>query len=281
LCYFFFFFSGEQIVDHLLKSFKGKLLIHIKPADIEIYKTKRKKDGVSGSTINRELAGLKRIFNIAIKNKKVRYNPVTDVNFFPEPPPKTRYLSVEEINNLLSVCSENIKPIVITALNTGMRLSEILDLTWNCVYLENTINPYIEISFSKNGKKRFVPMNTSMIELFKKLKSTSINSEHVFLDCNKKPFNSIRHQFEKALGKAKIFDVCFHSTRHTFASHFIQNGGDLLSLKQILGHSTLKMVERYAHLSQAHKQKMVNKLNFSDKNCHQSVTAKEKEKIAQ
>jgi len=111
----------EQIVEHLLKSFKDKLLIHIKPADIEIYKTKRKKDGVSGSTINRELAGLKRIFNIAIKNKKVRYNPVKDVNFFPEPPPKTRYLSVEEINKLLRVCSENIKPIVITALNSPMQ----------------------------------------------------------------------------------------------------------------------------------------------------------------
>ncbi len=261
-----------QLVNHLLKFFKGKLLIHIKPADIELYKTNRKSEGVSGSTINRELAALKRIFNIAIKNKKAKYNPVTDVKFMPEPPGRTRYLSLDEITILFKYCSAQIRPVVETALNTGMRTMEILTLTWDHIFIENTINPYLETSITKNGKKRFVPLNDSMITLFEELKESSNGLLIVFTNIYGEPLMSVRHQFEHALNKAKISDFRFHDLRHTFASHYVMNGGDLLSLKEILGHSTMKMVARYAHLSPSHKQKMVNNLNFSDNNCHLSVT---------
>lgn len=261
----------EQLVRHLDKFFKGKLLIHIKPTDIEQYKFKRKSDGLSGSTINRELAALKRIFNITIKNKIARYNPVNDVKFFQEPPGRTRYLTVDEINTLLNKCQKRIRPVVITALNTGMRFKEILDLTWDRIYIEKTINPYLEISHTKNGKKRFVPLNRTMVDLFNNLKGSQCDYSHVFLNRYGTPLRNIRNQFEEALTNAGISDFRFHDLRHTFASHFVMNGGDLLSLKQIMGHSSMKMVERYAHLSHAHKLKMINNLNFSDKNCHSSV----------
>jgi integrase len=265
-----------QLVDHLIKFFKGKLLIQIKPADIELYKTNRKSEGVSGSTINRELAALKRIFYIAIKNKKAKYNPVTDVKFMQEPPGRTRYLNLEEINKLLTKCNDQVKPVVIVALNTGMRSQEILDLKWNNIFIENTINPYLEIEISKNGKKRFIPLNNTLITLFSDLKIKSDGRSEIFLNYRNQPLKHIRKQFHYARDKANINDVRFHDLRHTFASHYLMNGGDLLSLKQILGHSTLKMVERYAHLSQSHKLNMVNNLNFTDKNCHLSVTRKEK-----
>lgn len=96
-----------------------------------------------------------------------------------------------------------------------------------------------------------------------------------FLSIVKSPLKHIRKQFHYARKQANINDVRFHDLRHTFASHYIMNGGDLLSLKQILGHSTLKMVERYAHLSHSHKQNMLNKLNYSDKNYPRSVTSDE------
>jgi integrase len=66
--------------------------------------------------------------------------------------------------------------------------------------------------------------------------------------------------FKNALRKAGIKDFRFHDLRHTFASHYVMSGGDLLSLKEILGHSDLKMVERYSHLASAYKSKMINNL---------------------
>ena len=76
-----------------------------------------------------------------------------------------------------------------------------------------------------------------------------------------KPLQSVKKPFATALNKAGITNFKFHDLRHTFASHFVMNGGDLFALKEILGHSSLKMVLRYAHLASAHKRKMLNNLN--------------------
>jgi len=105
-----------------------------------------------------------------------------------------------------------------------------------------------------------------MVELLKKLKLRNTENEYVYLSKWGKKYTSIRNQFNDALENAGITDFKFHDLRHTFSSHFVMNGGDLMSLKEILGHSTLKMVERYAHLSSSHKLKMINNLNYSDNN---------------
>ena len=73
--------------------------------------------------------------------------------------------------------------------------------------------------------------------------------------------------------KAGIADFRFHDLRHTFASHYVMNGSDLLTLKEILGHSSLKMVERYTHLAAAHKRKQVSNLNGQFINCHLFATS--------
>ena len=70
----------------------------------------------------------------------------------------------------------------------------------------------------------------------------------------------MRKPFVNALKRAGIEDFRFHDLRHTFASHYVMNGGDLLALKEILGHSDMKMVERYAHLASAHKRRQINNL---------------------
>ena len=75
---------------------------------------------------------------------------------------------------------------------------------------------------------------------------------------------------------AGIEDFRFHDMRHTFASHSVMNGGDLLSLRDILGHSNLKMVEQYAHLGSVYKRKMINILNGKFSECHLYVTSEEK-----
>jgi site-specific recombinase XerD len=79
----------------------------------------------------------------------------------------------------------------------------------------------------------------------------------------------VKSPFQRALKGANISDFRFHDLRHTFASHFVMNGGDLLSLKEILGHSSLQMVQRYAHLSAAHKREQINNLSgMFTKICH-------------
>jgi len=199
------------------------------------------------------------MYNLAIRWKKAALNPVNSVEFLKDPPGRTRYLTIEEANRLIECCSTQLRPIVITALNTGMRRSEILGLQWKQVHIESMIEPYIELTQTKNNRIRNVPINDELLETFEDLKGK--HQGLVFIGERGKLLKSIRTNFDKALEKAGIVDFHFHDLRHTFASHFIMQGGDPLALKEILGHHSLKMVERYTHLAQAHKRKQVNNLS--------------------
>lgn len=133
-------------------------------------------------------------------------------------------------------------------------------LKWTQVHIEDMKDPTLEIVESKNNRRRFIPLNKDLIKLFTQLKSKS-DSEFVFIGKHGKPLRSIRNTFNLAKEKSNINNFKFHDLRHTFASHYLMNGGDLLSLKEILGHSDLKMVQRYAHLASKYKSKLINKLN--------------------
>jgi len=257
----------------LMKFFKGKVLLAINPSDIEDYIAKRRNENVANGTINRELACLKRMFNLAIKWGEAKKNPVNDVDYLEEPPGRTRFLSEEEAQNLIECAGDHLKPIIMTALNTGMRLSEILSLTWEQVHIDKVIEPYIEISQTKNNKKRFVPLDDDMVDLFQSMRKN--HSQHVFLGTRGEPLKSVRKPFDKALKRADISDFKFHDLGHTFASHYVMNGGDPLALKEILCHSNLRMVERYAHLASSHKHRQINNLNGKFKICHPIATSNE------
>ncbi|OVE79605.1 hypothetical protein BVY01_02025, partial [bacterium I07] len=242
----------------------------IRAQDIEDYIAHRRNQGVSNATVNRELACLKRMYNLAIKWGEVKRNPVHDVDFLEEPPGRTRFLSEQECRRLIECSPDHMKPIILTALCTGMRLGEILSLQWEQVRIDDVVDPHIEVIHTKNNKKRFIPLNDDMVDL---LSSFVNDSRYVFLGTKGKPLKSVRKPFSNALKKASIPDFRFHDLRHTFSSHYIMNGGDLLSLKETLGHSNLKMVERYAHLAAAHKRKQVNNLTGKFTICHLSATS--------
>jgi integrase len=139
----------------LNKTFGGKRLSQITPLMVEHHK-RRRISQVKGATVNRELSSLRRMFNLAIKWGKAGNNPVKEVKFFREDPFKERVLCQEEIDKLISECPVQIRPIVVTALHTGMRLREILELTWDSV---DCINGFIVLTNTKNGKLRRIPMN--------------------------------------------------------------------------------------------------------------------------
>jgi len=140
----------DTSLKHLIPYFKNKYLFEISPQSIEDYKAKRLNDGMAKSTVNRELALLKHIYTKAIEWGKVTENPVKKVKLFKEDNQRVRYLEKGEIKMLLDTCKDYMKPIVITALYTGMRLSEILNLTWDDIDFTRGI---ITVRITKNNEK--------------------------------------------------------------------------------------------------------------------------------
>ena len=171
---------------------------------------------------------------------------------------RLRYLSDEEIERLLFNCSGYLKSIVITALNTGMRKSEILYLNWDRVDLKNRI---ILLDITKNGERREIPINNTLYQMLSGI-IRNIKTDYVFYDTKTmKPFNSIKTSFTTALKKSHILDFHFHDLRHTFASKLIMAGIDLTTVKELLGHKDIKMTLRYSHLSASHIKNAVSILD--------------------
>jgi integrase len=159
---------------------------------------------------------------------------------------------------MINSCDDYLKPIVLTALHTGMRKTEILKLKWKQVDMKNG---FIHLSDTKSGKRRSIPINET---LYKTLKSIDrrLDVQYVFFNPKTgKHYNDIKKAFNRACEKAKITDFRFHDLRHTFASQLLMGGGDLVVLKEILGHADIKMTLRYSHLASAHMKKAVNILD--------------------
>jgi integrase len=162
---------------------------------------------------------------------------------------RLRYLSKEECQELIKHCTGNIKAIVITALNTGMRKGEILGLKWNQIDFRHG---FILLDKTKNGERREIPINQTLRETLQAL-PRRLDVPYVFFDpATGKPYQDIKRSFNTAVRKAGIKDFHFHDLRHTFASHLVMAGVDIVTVSKLLGHKSLKMTLRYSHLAPAH-----------------------------
>jgi len=243
----------------------GKRLDEIFPFDLERYRRQRKQMERSDVTINRELAFLRHVYTMAITWSKATENPVKKVRFARENNGRIRMLSLDEETHLLAYCGPQLKPLVLTALHTGFRKSELLSLTWDDVDFRRHIIT-VRAAYAKNGEARSVPMNDVLTST---LKATRINASvegSVFCNRNGTPYKSFRSAFEKAVQKAGLADFTFHDLRHTFASRLVMSGVDLPTVKELLGHKDISMTLRYTHLSTDHKQHAVRLLEqFGEK----------------
>ena len=234
----------------LEKEFGGLLLSEITPFRIEEFVMKRVKE-VSKTTVNRELATLNHLYNLAVKWNKAIENPTREVAKLKEPPGRNRYLSIQEVSDLLKACHLNyLKIAVQIALNTGLRKGEIIALTRQNIDLDNRI---ISVEESKSGKRRDIPINDS---LFVDLKEYLDKLEGDVLI----PVKDFRKAFNYAKDRADLSNLKFHDLRHTFASYLAMAGVGLATLKELMGHSTIQMTMRYAHLSPDHRVSAVNQL---------------------
>ncbi len=207
--------------------------------------------------MTRNLAVLKHVFNTAIEWGYLYENPAKSVKTLRINNRRLRYLTAEEIDRLTNAAGVHLKPIIILAVNTGMRRGEIFDLEWVHVDLKNRV---IEVIDSKNGDKRTIAINGTLLETLHRL-PRRIDTPNMFPGKNGGRLTDIKTAFLKARKKAGLNDVRFHDLRHTFASHLVMAGVDLMTVKELLGHKTLKMTERYSHLSPDHKANAVKVLD--------------------
>ena len=238
-----------------MRYFSGKYLHEITAIEIERFKNDEIKIN-SPATVNRKLARLKALFNKAIQWKKFEgENPVRGIKFLKEDNHKLRFLEVEEIKRLIDSCDGILKPLVITAVNTGMRRGELFNLKWHDIDFNQSLIHLLE---TKSGKERVIPMN----EVVKNtLVATRKSPESPYIFCRDgHSIKDIRRSFRSALKKAKIENFRFHDLRHTFASQLVMSGVNLNTVRELLGHSDLKTTLIYAHLSKGHKMWAVNTL---------------------
>jgi len=243
-----------------IKFFGGRPLRSVLPLMIERYVAQREKE-VAPATVNRELAFVKRLFAVALENGLVDRNPAKPVKFLREPAGRVRFLSDDEEAALREKIGEKHWPVVAFALNTGLRRGEQFNLRWENVNLANRV---LTIPRSKHGGARHVQLNDTAMAILRALPSR-FRRGYVFPSATgKSPMsaNNFRYRvFDPAVRAAKIEDLTWHDTRHTFASRLVMRGADLRSVQELLGHKTLTMTLRYAHLSPAHLHRAVKLLD--------------------
>lgn len=244
--------KDDKIRLTLAVSFFGKAtyLDDITPFQIEQFKKHKLQEGTKDSTINRYLTILKTVYNKAIEWGNAKENPFNKVKHYKENNARVRYLEKEEIGRLLDACPQYVRQIVMVAINTGMRKNEIFSLKWSDIDFRNDL---IYIHKTKNNERKIIPMNLP-------LKRTLINMREHSKEDELFPVKRIEKPFSKALKCATITNCRFHDLRHTFASHLVMNGVDLMTVKELLGHKDIKMTMRYSHLSRGHKNKAVDKI---------------------
>jgi integrase len=244
-------------LDKLKKHFKEMDLRQITPMEIERFRSSQLTLGREKSTTNRYVALLKRMFNLAIEEGYMETNPARKVKMFSEADNlKERILTEEEERRLVESCCDHMRDIVTFALNTGMRLGEILNLKWPNVDMRTG---FIKVEFTKSGKTRFVPMNETLRAMLSRPRKRG--EEYVFTNPDSKDrFKETKRSFKTGCRKAKIEGLRFHDLRHTFASRLIANGVDVGTVRKLLGHSTLLITQRYIHTDEQTMRQAVGSL---------------------
>jgi len=259
----------KQRSEYILKEFGDVPLSEIKVLQVEKYMSKLMAEGKSPATLNHYLLTIKHMFRKAVDwgfTPEESLKHLRRVKQYKLNNKRLRYLTKEEADRLLEACKKvkvsfYLYPIVAIALNTGMRRGEILGLQWNQIDVRHGM---ILLSDTKNGERREVPLNKTVLNVLNAM-PRPIDNGKVF------PVNNPHNwkAWMRALQLAGIVDFHFHDLRHTFASWMIMKGADLPTLQSILGHKSITMTMRYAHLAPDHRAAAVRLL---DENNVQNVT---------
>ena len=248
------------IKHHLLPKLGSVKITEIKRSIlIQMHRDMMDKKGLSASSANKLLIYLSGIFHYALQCEYsfITDNLVSGIKLFTLNNAKERYLSKRESKRLMNAIKESknihLRYIIPFLLLTGARRSEVLSATWKEIDFTNNI---WTIPLSKNGKKRHIPLSPSLLSLLNEIPRKSIYLFPSPITGN--PYNNIHGAWNTARIKAGLGDVRLHDLRHSFASALVNAGRSLYEVQTLLGHSSLKMTQRYAHLSNESLMKAVS-----------------------
>jgi len=218
-------------------------------------------------TVNNYIILAKAMLNKAVEWRCLKENPIKTLKELKNPGMREpRYFSRVEIDKILDIANPYMKNVILILINTGMRRSELVYLTWEDIDFTNKlviVQSKPEAGFHpKSYKPRYIPMNP---ELEKVLMDLPQAGRYVFDNGKGEILHAPNYytvEFCRILKKAGIKGANLHALRHTFASYLVMAGVDLRTVQKLLGHSTVAMTEKYSHLSPDHMAKAVEVLRF-------------------
>lgn len=266
--------SIDATISIITRHFKwlfDRRLDTVNSKEIEDWQTSETKRGLSPITINRNLNSLRAVFTLAIEKQLINENPLKKVKNIKAPGnERMRHLSANEETQLrealrkrnaqliahaieghIPIYGDHIEPIVLIALNTGMRRGEIFNLRWEQVNMASKIIT-VSAEISKTSKARHINMNNESHRVLEDWSKDKSLSGLVFPSAKtggQKPLVTIKTAWAKLIESAGINDFRFHDLRHTFASNLVMRGAPLYMVQKLLGHGSLNMTMRYSHLS--------------------------------
>jgi integrase len=280
---------NEVSIKQLMPFFRGQLIGSIVPFQVEQYKKARRDGGASPATVNRDVACLRNMMNIAVDWGYLRMNPLSRIKMIREDNEKMWCLSYEEEARLLEECGKSpqrggkekryLRDLVEFALYSGLRKEEILSLQKIHVNIEGS---YLQVVDSKTHEGRFVPLSETLKEIL--LRRVEQPGEYVFTDSRGEKLKVLTNAFWNAAERAglirweggKRVRFRFHDLRHTFGSRLGMQGVDLKSIMEIMGHKSAKVAMRYQHPSPDHKLEAVRSLDEIKKIFTPKVTPRKK-----
>jgi integrase len=275
--------SGKWLhaIGRYLPDLGDKKLPEITPWLIEKHRSARLKAGVTAATANRNMTALKAALNKAVEWGVIKSNPLAAVKKMKEDrSPNVRYLNADEDKRLhdaldareakrrqdrekfnewrrqrgyeqfptFGTFTDHLKPITLTALNTGMRRGELFNAKWTDINFVSRILTVMGKT-AKSLQTRHIPLNDEVFEVLQKWYEQRKDSELVFPSHDGGRMDNISTSWERLMKDAKIENFRFHDCRHDFASKLVMAGVDLNTVRELLGHSDIKMTLRYAHLA--------------------------------
>lgn len=250
------YIATKSRVTLLCEAFGDRQLSEITPLIVDSYISQRAAV-VKPATVNRDVVVLRHMFVKAMAWGKALENPVAHVKPLRVNNRRLRYLSQEEMDRLLARSDEVLSTVLITALHTGLRRGELFHLTWQDVDFKLGV---IRVLQTKNGERREIPMTNTLRATLQHLPKR-LSSDYVFPGKTGHGLVDIRKRFLRALQESGIEGFVFHDLRHTFASHLVMAGVDLMTVKEFLGHKDIKMTLRYAHLAPDYKRSAIDRLD--------------------